>query len=127
MNRIILYIVFLLCSTRVFAQFAIVNDKDGYVNVRSSPKIEQNNVIDTLHNGSFVYVVVEEKKGNWLYIQFKNNNNEGYIYFDKVKYIPDYQNIPKVFKNENNLTFKDNTISVEIKIKKFNYCQCVDF
>jgi len=57
MKRIILVIILGLCSVEIFGQFAIVNDKDGYVNVRSSPKIEKNNIIDTLHNGSIVYVL----------------------------------------------------------------------
>jgi len=30
MNRIILFTIFILCSTGVFAQFAIVNDKEGH-------------------------------------------------------------------------------------------------
>jgi len=57
MKKIILVTVLVLCSVSGFGQFAIVNDKDGYVNVRSSPKIEKNNIIDTLHNGSIVYVL----------------------------------------------------------------------
>ena len=115
----LLFMVFILNSTGVFAQFAVVNDKDGYVNVRNSPKVERNNIIDTLHNGSFVFVMEETNNGNWVNIDFRNICN-GYIYANRIKYISDYKNIALEFEDHNKGIFKDNNISVEIKIREFN-------
>ena len=122
MVRIVILILFLVFSkTPLFAQFAIVNDKDGYVNVRSSPKIEPNNIIDTLHNGSIVWVldIDDIENNNWKDIQFRNSNG-GYVYANRIKYVSDYQQIASVFEDENKIIFKDNTISVEIKIREFD-------
>ena len=44
-----------------FGQFGIINDKDGFVNVRNSPNIS-NNIIDTLHNGQVVFTFESEVK-----------------------------------------------------------------
>jgi len=121
MNRIILFTVFVLCSAGVFAQFAIVSDKDGYVNVRSSPKIEKNNIIDTLHNGSIVYVMEELNEGNWINIDFEGiNNYNGYVYVNRIKYISDYQSISKKNETENKLILGNNNVSIEVKIRDFD-------
>jgi len=46
---------FLICLTlSVKGQFAVIADKDGYVNVRKETKIG-NNIIDTLRNGHLIY------------------------------------------------------------------------
>ena len=121
MNRIILFAVFILCSTGIFAQFAVVNDKDGYVIVRSSPKIEQDNIIDTLHNGRFIYVENMKNKSaeNWIGIVVKDFYY-GYIDANNIKQISEYQHIEYISENENKLTFRDSNISVEIKIREFD-------
>ena len=124
-NKIYLLTIFILCSTAIFAQVAIVSDKDGYVNVRDLPEIKQDNIIDTLHNGSFVYVMDEEIEGNWVNVDFrglgnKHNIFDGYIYANRIKYISDYQNIPKVSEKENKLILKGDNISIEVKIRKFD-------
>ena len=120
--RIVILALFLVLSkTPLFAQFAIVNNKDGYVNVRSSPEIEPNNIIDTLHNGSFVYVenIYKINDKNWTGIIFKSAYF-GYVYVNDIKDISDYQCIEYVSKNENILIFRDSNISVEIKIREFD-------
>ena len=120
MNKTISLAIFILYSIGVFAQFAIVNDKNGYVIVRSSPKIERNNVIDTLYNGDFVYAFFGTKHHTgWIEIGFKYDNY-GYISANGIKDIFDYQNIRYLSTEDDKQIFSNDTILIEIKRKEFD-------
>jgi hypothetical protein len=76
-----------------YTQFFVVQDKDGYVLVRSSNSIKSE-VIDTLENGEFVFSL--EPNGNWIQVEYGGNKdylNSGYIYFDRLKNVLDYPKI----------------------------------
>jgi len=53
MKLIYLLFITILCQSS-FGQFAIISDKDGYSNVRSSAEAGKN-ITDTLYNGQLVY------------------------------------------------------------------------
>lgn len=75
------------------AEFAIVSDKDGYLNVRSGPGTNTK-IIDTLHNGHIIFYA--ETDGNWTSIFYKKINGEevnGFVYKDRYKKITDFQEI----------------------------------
>ena len=84
-----LLLLFLLISSYTFAQvnenyfFAVINDKDGYVNVRKEKSVHSR-VLKKLDNNTLIFVFVYDKAhdGNWIYV-----DNEGYIYNDRVKWI----------------------------------------
>jgi hypothetical protein len=84
-----LVIPFLLFCQFVVAQaieegaFAVINDKDGYVNVRKEKSVHSK-VLKKLDNNTLIFVFVYDKAhdGNWIYV-----DNEGYIYNDRVKWI----------------------------------------
>ena len=70
-------LLFLLISDIVFAQeeaFAVINDKDGYVNVRKG-KSAQSKVLKRLNNKTIVFVYnIPMKKGIFIMIE-----SSGYI------------------------------------------------
>ena len=77
-------VLLLLISDIVFAQeeaFAVINDKDGYVNVRKEKSVHSK-VLKKLDNNTLIFVFEYDKaqEGNWIYA-----DNEGYIYNDRVK------------------------------------------
>ena len=82
-----LILLFFLISNVVFAQaieggaFAVINDKDGYVNVRKEKSVHSK-VLKKLDNNTLIFVLEYDKAyyGNWIYA-----DNEGYIYNDRVK------------------------------------------
>ena len=95
MKRILLALLFIShCS---FAQvkdfFGIIKDNDGYVNIREKANIKSK-IIGTLSNNTMVYIG-EDPIGNWL----KNEDN-GYIYKDRVQWIHHFKAIPSVGGNE---------------------------
>lgn len=101
----------------LFAQ-AIINDRDGYVNVRKEAN-KQSKIIDTLLNGHLVFTM--ENEGNWVNIDYfrKEEDASGFIYKGSTKQISDY---PK-FKNRmlltNKVSLSQDGIEITVTEKKF--------
>lgn len=91
--KITFTILWTLISYFSFGQFAIIQDKDGYCNVRSSSE-KGNNIIDKLNNGHLVYVL--ENNGKWANIDYTKNKKElnGQVYDDRLILISSYPNVP---------------------------------
>ena len=112
-------VLFLLISDIVFAQeeaFAVINDKDGYVNVRKG-KSAQSKVLKRLNNKTIVFVYNYDKStdGNWIY-----TDEEGYIYNDRVKWIHKFPIIAKGIAKGNTIVFEGKEIQVVLTSGKFD-------
>lgn len=112
-------VLFLLISDIVFAQeeaFAVINDKDGYVNVRKG-KSAQSKVLKRLNNNTIVFVYNYDKAtdGNWIY-----TDEEGYIYNDRVKWIHKFPQIAKGIAKGNTIVFEGKEIQVVLTSGKFD-------
>ena len=117
-----LLLLFLLISSYTFAQvnenyfFAVINDKDGYVNVRKEANIHSK-VIKKLDNNTLIFVFVYDKAhdGNWIYV-----DNEGYIYNDRVKWIEELPKVAKGVEKKNAIHFSGKDIQVALSTEKFD-------
>ena len=112
-------LLFLLISDIVFAQeeaFAVINDKDGYVNVRKG-KSAQSKVLKRLNNKTIVFVYNYDKAtdGNWIY-----TDEEGYIYNDRVKWIHKFPQIAKGIVKGSTMVFEGKEIQVILTSGKFD-------
>lgn len=88
MKLIILFI--LLLPAHIFAQkFYVVDDPDGFVNVRTGPGSEHI-IAGTLRNKSIVKAdsVLTPTKGWIPLLYLSNNGNPVYIYHDRLKELP---------------------------------------
>ena len=117
-----LLLLFLLISSYTFAQvnenyfFAVINDKDGYVNVRKEKSVHSK-VLKKLDNNTLIFVLEYDKaqEGNWIYA-----DNEGYIYNDRVKWIHNFPQIAKGIVKENTIVFEGKEIQVVLSTEKFD-------
>ena len=111
-------LLFLLISDIVFAQeeaFAVINDKDGYVNVRKG-KSAQSKVLKRLNNKTIVFVYNYDKAdGNWIY-----TDEDGYIYNDRVKWIHKFPQIAKGIVKGSTMVFEGKEIQVILTSGKFD-------
>ena len=112
-------VLLLLISDIVFAQeeaFAVINDKDGYVNVRKG-KSAQSKVLKRLNNKTIVFAYNYDKTtdGNWIY-----TDEEGYIYNDRVKWIHKFPIIAKGIAKGNTIVFEGKEIQVVLTSGKFD-------
>ena len=117
-----LLLLFLLISSYTFAQvnenyfFAVINDKDGYVNVRKEKSVHSR-VLKKLDNNTLIFVFVYDKAhdGNWIYV-----DNEGYIYNDRVKWIEELPKVAKGVEKKNAIHFSGKDIRVTLTSQKFD-------
>ena len=115
-------LLFLLISSYTFAQvnenyfFAVINDKDGYVNVRKEKSVHSR-VLKKLDNNTLIFVFVYDKAhdGNWIYA-----DNEGYIYNDRVKWIEELPKVAKGVEKKNAIHFSGKDIQVALSTEKFD-------
>ena len=116
-----LIVPFLLFCQFVVAQdiegsFAVINDKDGYVNVRKEKSVHSK-VLKKLDNNTLIFVLEYDKaqEGNWIYA-----DNEGYIYNDRVKWIHNFPQIDKGIARGNTIVFEGKEIQVTLATEKFD-------
>jgi hypothetical protein len=116
--RVIIYFFLILNFNLCFSQFGIINDLDGFVNVRNSAE-KGNNISDKLENGFIVYCF--EPEGNWVNIDYKKNGKDlnGYIYKDRVKYISSFENVALKSNLDGKVKMKNGNIKIEITETKF--------
>ena len=115
-------LLFLRISSYTFAQvnenyfFAVINDKDGYVNVRKEKSVHSR-VLKKLDNNTLIFVFVYDKAhdGNWIYV-----DNEGYIYNDRVKWIEELPKVAKGVEKKNAIHFSGKDIRVTLTSQKFD-------
>ena len=115
------FLVFLFFCQFAFVRaqeeaFAVINDKDGYVNVREG-KSAQSKVLKKLNNKTiaFVYNYDKATDGNWIY-----TDEEGYIYNDRVKWIHKFPIIAKGIAKGNTIVFEGKEIQVVLTSGKFD-------
>ena len=117
-----LFILFLLLSINAFAQgplgdYAVVKDKDGYVNIRAKGNVKSQ-IVGTLKNNTLLYEFLDEEfnPSNWVHI------DSGYVHKSRLKKINEFLSIGegKEKKTENSITLTEKSISVTISTQKFD-------
>jgi len=102
-----------------FCNFAVIVDKDGYVNVRERESANSK-IIGKIKSGEAVFIF-EDLDTDWLNISFDNNRKSGYIHRSRIKYIKDLEKIPSVDTHDNKAVFHLNDIDINIKTGDFDY------
>ena len=114
-----LLILFLLLSTNAFAQgpfgyYAVVKDKDGYVNIRAKESVKSK-IVGTLPNNTLVYGFFDKEFNptNWIEV------DKGYVHQSRLKKIFDFRAIEGKVQG-NSLVFDDKDVKVTITKQKFD-------
>ena len=114
-----LFILFLLLTTNAFAQgpfgdYAVVKDKDGYVNIRAKENVKSK-IVGTLPNNTLVYGFFDKEFNptNWIEV------DKGYVHQSRLKKISDFRAI-EVKVQGNSIIFDDKDVKVTITKQKFD-------
>ena len=114
-----LLILFLLLSTNAFAQgpigdYAVVKDKDGYVNIRAKESVKSK-IVGTLPNNTLVYGFFDKEYNptNWIEV------DKGYVHQSRLKKISDFPVIEGKVQG-NSVIFDDKDVKVTITKQKFD-------
>ena len=114
-----LLIFFLLLTTNAFAQgpfgdYAVVKDKDGYVNIRAKENVKSK-IVGTLPNNTLVYGFFDKEYNptNWIEV------GKGYVHQSRLKRIFDFRAIEGK-EQGNSVIFDDKDVKVTITKQKFD-------
>jgi len=137
-NRIkLIFTLFLLLSftcsqAQYIAAFAIIKDKDGFVNVRESGNAKSKIVGKVSENQIFEDMdAIQNEKNEWVYITYgiskqktgSSNKTEdqgfGYIHKSRIKYLSDLPKLKMKLISENSAEFKNDAFIISIKTGKF--------
>ena len=116
-----LLILFFLLTTNAFAQgpfgdYAVVKDKDGYVNIRAKASVKSQ-IVGTLPANTLVNVYFWEDEPtppNWIAV------DKGYVHKSRLKMISEFPSIGKGKEQGNSITIAGKGISVTITTQKFD-------
>lgn len=114
--RATLIILTFIINQTIFGQFGFIEDKDGYVNIRSSSK----NIIDTLASGQIIYCF--ELEGEWFPIDYdlSRQNKSGYVHKSRVRIIEDFDSFQANEITDTSITFKTEAFTLRITKIAFN-------
>lgn len=124
MKKIFL-IVFFLVYTVVSAQFARIQDKDGFVNVREEAN-ENAKILGKIHSNEMVFLIENEPEiEGWVYSFYKSktkNELSGYIHSSRLNLLSNFTTIPFVNNQKQTMFFenKKENIRVEITLEDFD-------
>ena len=109
-----LLILFFLLTTNAFAQgpfgdYAVVKDKDGYVNIRAKENVKSK-IVGTLPANTLVNVYF----WNWIAV------DKGYIHKSRLKKVQDFPSIGKAKEQGNSLTIAGKGISITFTKQPFD-------
>ena len=114
-----LLILFLLLTTNAFAQgpfgdYAVVKDKDGYVNIRAKENVKSK-IVGTLKNNTLVYGFFDKEFNptNWIEV------DKGYVHQSRLKKIFDFRAIEGKVQG-NSVVYDDKDVKVTITKQKFD-------
>jgi hypothetical protein len=115
-NNLIILIL-LLISKVSFAQFYVVQDPDGFVNVRSEPNAKSK-VLTTLSNGKVVYIYEPE---GFTPVEFKENQDtlQAFIYRDRLKAVESFTKVKRKSLKSNEVTFEHKGYRIYLSTKAF--------
>ena len=116
-----LLILFFLLTTNAFAQglfgdYALVKDKDGYVNIRAKASVKSQ-IVGTLPANTLVNVYFWEDEPtppNWIAV------DRGYVHKSRLKMISEFPSIGKGKEQGNSITIAGKGISVTLTQQKFD-------
>lgn len=100
------------------SQFAFINDKDGFVNVRANATGDKN-ITDTLKKGHLVFYF--GNTGNWTEIDYDkvNRQRHGYVYKDRYTPIQSLPVIPVIKQSTSTITLAKDSIEIMISETAF--------
>jgi hypothetical protein len=118
--KIIFSTFFVIISQLAYAQFAIVRDKDGFVNVRQAADVNSK-VLDKLSNETIIFCFPEEAKGEWLPVDYaiENQTLPGFIHKSRVVFIDSLRAFHTTKLNDSLFSLKMDSIEIQVKTARF--------
>lgn len=119
-GRAIFYFFILLGSIPSRAQFAIIQDKEGFTSCRTD-RSSSSRVTDTLRNGHLIYIT--GSGAGWLEVmyQHKGEDKTAFIIKDRLKLVEDFTEIPMIQNaGPSTVRFRFSQIGIQVTKRPFD-------
>ncbi|EJB8536894.1 SH3 domain-containing protein [Acinetobacter baumannii] len=120
MNKYLKFIVFtafMIGSIEALhADFGLIQDKDGYVNVRENSSLSSK-VTSKLNNNEIVSCVMDEETNNFCLVN-ASNGATGFVYKNRINNFSGYTSIKLSQYSREKVIYSDKNIIVEVYAKK---------
>ncbi|RSF40805.1 SH3 domain-containing protein [Acinetobacter baumannii] len=120
MNKYLKFIVFtafMIGSIEALhADFGLIQDKDGYVNVRENSSLSSK-VTSKLNNNEIVSCVMDEETNNFCLVN-ASNSATGFVYKNRINNFSGYTSIKLSQYSREKVIYSDKNIIVEVYAKK---------
>lgn len=120
MNKYLKFIVFtafMIGSIEALhADFGLIQDKDGYVNVRENSSLSSK-VTSKLNNNEIVSCVMDEETNNFCLVN-ASNGAIGFVYKNRINNFSGYTSIKLSQYSREKVIYSDKNIIVEVYAKK---------
>jgi Bacterial SH3 domain len=121
----ILVLLILIFTQNLFAQntegygFSIIDDKDGFTNVREEPNVKSK-IVGKIKEGELFFSFENEKHKDWYAVDFKQNNTvSGYVHRSRVKFIEKLSKVKYRKTIKDTFYIKNDSISLKMIIGDF--------
>ena len=118
-----LFTLLVFINLQTSAQFALVESKDGFVNLRESAKSESKSV-QKLKNGEVVFVdeIEYSTEQTWLYVKL-NTERKGYIHKSGLKFIHQLNKADSKAINDQSIQLNINQHQLSVSTQQFDIHQ----
>jgi Bacterial SH3 domain len=114
----ILAILILIFTQILFAQntegygFAIIDDKDGFTNVREEPNVKSK-IVGKIKEGELFYNRFIEHNSDWIEVETEENLS-GYVHVSRIKFLNNLKQLKYRKEAKDTLTIYQSNIKVQI-------------
>lgn len=111
--RGVLFTVMMLSQVS-YAEFALIQDRDGYVNIRESADLKSP-VLAQLKNNTVVDCVLEQATAKFCLVSTAGLKNNGYLYKDRIHFFKDYQRVAVSSSSTDQAIYSNQDITVQFQ------------
>ncbi|MDQ8936038.1 SH3 domain-containing protein [Acinetobacter rudis] len=99
-------------SPHIYADFGLIQDKDGEVNIRDYASLKAN-VVGKLKNNQLVDCLSDNEDANFCLISTANHD-DGYVYKNRINFFKAYHRLKLTAYEANQVTFSNAEMTVQI-------------
>jgi hypothetical protein len=108
-----LILIFFLTFQNAFGQFGLIQDNEGFVNVRKTA-MSGNNILDTLANNHIVYCLWPENDYYEVDYEKFQHSHSGFVHSSRVKFLSEFDSIPTKLQTKDKVIFQKDFVKVTI-------------
>ena len=113
-----LFILTTFLSYFAQAQFGIVQDKDGFANVRDE-KSTSSKIVAKVNSNSIYPIDSDEENSKWYLVEYQPEK-AGYVYHDRIKKLEDFESISPTSTNDSKIEFSVADYIIQLETQTFN-------